>query len=59
MTHDQIIKKYGTPTEAKAKLGFTLQTFRNWKRDGIPQRTQQVIEFITGGQLKAARNGRK
>jgi hypothetical protein len=53
MTVDQIIKEYGSPTRAKNALGFTLQTFRNWRRNGIPLRSQQVIQYITSGKLKA------
>jgi len=53
MTHDQIIKKYGTPTSAKNALGVTLQTLRNWKANGIPYQRQVYIQFQTGGQFKA------
>jgi len=55
MTHDQIIKKYGTPTSAKNALGVTLQTLRNWKANGIPYQRQVYIQFQTGGQFKAGK----
>lgn len=55
MTHDQILKKFKTPSNAARSIGVTLQTLRNWKRDGIPYRTQRWIEFETGGALKASK----
>ena len=53
MTPNQIIKFYGSRSQAARTLGFTLQTFRNWEKRGIPLRSQQVIQFITSGALKA------
>ena len=53
MTHDQIIKKYGTPTKAKQALGVSLQTLRNWKKLGIPYQRQVFIQFHTNGLFKA------
>jgi hypothetical protein len=55
MTHDQIIKKYGTPTMAKNALGVSLQTLRNWQKLGIPHQRQVYIQFQTGGKLKAGK----
>jgi len=59
MTHNQIIALYGTPTKAATELDVTLQTLRNWKRDGISAKTQLWIQAATGGALKAKRNGAK
>lgn len=58
MTVDDILGLYKTPTKAKKALGYTLQTFRNWRRDGIPIRAQQTIQVLTRGKLKAD-NGQK
>jgi DNA-binding transcriptional regulator Cro len=55
---DQIISHYGSPTKAKDALGYTLQTFRNWRKSGIPLRAQQAIQAVTKGKLKAD-NGEK
>lgn len=57
MTAEQIIKHYGGKTPAARALGLTLQTLRNWKRDGIPARSQMWIQAQTSGALKAA-NGK-
>ena len=54
MTHDQILKKFKTPSNAARSIGVTLQTLRNWK-SGIPHKSQVWIEFQTGGALKAAK----
>ena len=53
MTYDQILRKFKTPTGAARSIGVTLQTLRNWKRDGIPLKTQAWIQWETGGALKA------
>lgn len=55
MTPRQIIKYYGGRTKAAGVLGFTLQTFRNWERGGIPLRSQQVIQYLSGGALKVSK----
>lgn len=57
MTVDQIIKYYGGKTLAAVALGYTLQSLRDWRKakNGIPLRTQCMIEIETGGRLKAER----
>ena len=55
MTHDQILKKFKTPSNAARSIGVTLQTLRNWKERGIPHKSQVWIEFQLGGALKAAK----
>jgi len=53
MTHDQILRKFKTPTNAARSIGVTLQTLRNWKKLGIPMKSQLWVEFQLGGALKA------
>ena len=49
----EIIQHFGSPTKAKLATGFTLQTFRNWAKNGIPRPAQLAIQAITRGRLKA------
>lgn len=53
MTVDQIIKHFGGKSLAARALGFHLQTLRDWRKKGIPKKTQAWIQFETGGALKA------
>lgn len=55
MTVDQVIKHYdGNMQFAAYNLGFTDAAIRKWKSENrIPHRTQQLIESLTGGKLKA------
>ena len=55
MTHNQIILIYGSPTKAAKRLNVTLQTLRNWKRGGIPIKTQLWIQALTSGALTASK----
>ena len=57
MTPDQVIKHYDNNLQFTAyNLGFTDAAVRKWKKKGeIPFRTQQLIEAITGGKLKAVK----
>ena len=57
MTAEQIVKHFGGKSQAARALGLTLQTLRNWKREGIPQRSQMWIQAQTAGALKAS-NGK-
>ena len=44
MTYDEVISRFnGSVTEAAYKLGVTVQTLFNWKKSGIPVKTQEVI----------------
>lgn len=57
MKFDQVLKHYDNNLQFAAyKLGFTDAALRKWKAKGeIPFRTQQLIESLTGGKLKAAK----
>jgi len=57
MTVDQIIKFYGTPKVAAKYLGYSTQTFRDWRKrkNGIPLEAQGYIHWLTDGKLKAAK----
>jgi len=55
MTVDQIVKHFGGKTQAARALGFHLQTLRDWRKNGIPIKTQAWIQFETGGALKATK----
>ena len=55
MTVDQIIKHFGGKTEAAKALGFHLQTLRDWRKNGIPAKTEAWIQVKTNGQLRAKR----
>lgn len=59
MTADQIIKHFSTKTLAARSLGVTLQTLRDWRKSGVPERTQAWIQLHTGGKLKAGNGERK
>lgn len=58
MDADQIIKHFGTKSHAADTLGVTLQTLRDWRKKGIPPRTQAWIQLQTNGKLKANRTER-
>ena len=53
MTVDQIIKHFGSKTKAAKELGFHLQTLRDWRKNGIPAKTEAWIQVKTSGVLKA------
>lgn len=54
MTADQIIKYYGGELQAAAAIGKSHQTIKNWLSGGrIPHNTQQFIQSVTLGKLKA------
>lgn len=55
MTVDQIVKYFGTKTKAANGLGVHLQTLRDWRRGGIPVKTEAWIQLKTGGALKATK----
>ena len=44
---------YKTIAKATEILGYTRQTLWNWRKSGIPYRTQVVIQFKTMGALQA------
>lgn len=52
MTRDQIVKHFGGVQKAADGLGVSRQTIYLWD-GGIPHRSQQLIEALTGGKLKA------
>lgn len=53
MTAQEIVSHFGGKSKAARAIGITLQTLRNWKKSGIPMRSQKWIQFETGGALKA------
>lgn len=55
MTVDQIIKYFGGKSQAAKALDCHLQTLRDWRKDGIPPKTQAWIQLETGGALKASK----
>lgn len=60
MKFDQVLKHYdGNLQFAAYNLGFTDAALRKWKANGIPPRTQQLIEAITAGKLKADKKVKK
>jgi hypothetical protein len=59
MTTNDIIKHYKTIAIATEILGYTRQTLWNWRKSGIPYRTQVVIQFKTMGALQADKSANK
>jgi len=55
MTVDQIIKYFGGKSQAAKALDCHLQTLRDWRKNGIPPKTQAWIQLETGGALKASK----
>lgn len=55
MTRAQVIKHYGTITQACIELGYSRFAIWKWKKLGIPIRTQQLIEHKTNGTLVASK----
>lgn len=60
MTVEQLFKYYRTdsPTAVAFSIGYSSANVYAWKKSGkIPYRAQQLIEAMTGGKLKADREG--
>ena len=57
MTHSDLVRLYGSGSDAAAALGVTRAAVSVWKRRGIPIARQFEIQLKTGGKLKAARPG--
>lgn len=56
MVYREVVKMYGTWTNASRILGFGTSSQRMWlKRDYIPIQSQIRIEIMSGGKLKAER----
>lgn len=53
MTYTDLIDKYGTASNAGARLGFSKQALSDWKKKGIPFNSQYLIQLKTRGRLKA------
>lgn len=53
MTADQVIKHFGGDMQSALALGFSFASVQNWKRKGIPPKTQKFIEMKTNRKLKA------
>lgn len=60
MTPNQVIKYYGSVSEAARKLIYTRAAIARWKRmNRIPRRTQEWIEMLTDGALRAGKQKAK
>jgi hypothetical protein len=57
MTPEQIIKHFdGSIPFAAYNLGFTDAAVRKWVKNGaVPEKTQRLVEAVTGGKLKAGK----
>jgi hypothetical protein len=53
MTAQQIKKVFGTTVASAKAMGVSRRTFAYWLKQGIPSRSQKLIEFETGGRFKA------
>ena len=53
MTANQLIKHFGSAAKAAKALGYNRQSIYDWKKTGIPLRTQAWIQVETGGVFKA------
>lgn len=54
MTADQIIEHFGGIARAAESLGFHRQSLYDWRKRGVPPKTQAWIQLETGGALIAA-----
>lgn len=56
MTPQDIVRHFGTKTNAARSLGISRRTLQYWAvAKSVPAKQQFWIEFETGGKLKAAR----
>jgi DNA-binding transcriptional regulator YdaS (Cro superfamily) len=53
MTHNDIIRHFGTQAAAARKLGVTRAAVSIWKKRGIPAGRQILIQYQTRGKLRA------
>jgi hypothetical protein len=57
MNYNQVIKffggKDGNITKAAAAIGVTTPTIFNWRKRGIPYRSQLIVQEASKGKLKA------
>jgi len=59
MTIDQLIRHFGSQSEAARALKVSRQSVNLWKRHGIPVSRQLQIESITDGAIKASAAARQ
>lgn len=60
MTPNQVVKHFGSVSAASRGLKLSRAAINNWKRRGfVPKRSQRLIEFETGGALKASKGNGK
>jgi DNA-binding transcriptional regulator YdaS (Cro superfamily) len=53
MSYDELVRHYGSMSEAARAIGLSRQTVHQWKRAGIPPVRQIQIEELTRGALRA------
>lgn len=54
MTFDDVVKYFGNKYRASKACGFSVSTPYSWQERGfIPMESQEKIERLTGGELKA------
>lgn len=53
MTHNDIIKHFGSQAVAARKLGVTRAAVSIWGKRGIPSGRQILIQYQTRGKLRA------
>ena len=54
MTLNEVIKHFGSETEAAYRLGYSPQAIHHWKkRKAIPAKAQRLIELVTKKKLVA------
>lgn len=53
MDYQTIIKFYGGVSQTARALGYTRAGVYHWRKNGVSERTQQIIQFKTKGRLKA------
>ena len=58
MNYQTVIKHFGTVPTAARKLGYTTQAIYQWRKNGIPHRTQCYIEACTNRAIRAGKDSK-
>jgi DNA-binding transcriptional regulator Cro len=53
MTFKDLINYYGSVEKASNAIGYSRMSLYNWRDNGIPERTQRLLEAVTNGKLLA------